>query len=1691
MKHFTMFTDCRSESFFRASSTLKAFAMSLVFVLCGWSASNAQSITCPADASVACFDVFNFDLEGGVGQASVSNPFNQPVNITYGDVDLIGEGCSRVITRTWTASFGAIPGRPATSRTCSQIISTVDNQGPVISGVQPVINVQCADDVPGFANASVDACTGNETLSMFASHTGRADKVCDVTTAFGPGMDWAVWLPDLANPNTSLSNNEYVLSASWVFDANGGKFEQYVDGTARFYGRIINSSNPDHAFNVDFWFRNRADWGGAYGWEAQGRYYKNDLGLACATNNVINWDFYEMVNGISTLTGDGSLEGAILYMSHMPANYYFGFQVGVGANNKNCNPGISGWFTYDGFINGQPVEGHGDVNADTDCETPPALCTNDDNYTYIYSAGNHCGHCTILKQHILVNDTIAPTFNNCPINITQECSDPIPAVATGLTASDNCSADSSIVITYVGEVTEYYNAQNQPSLPIDACTTKIIRTWTATDECGNIGECVQVIELIDTTDPVFNTYNHYISVECDAAAQNFVTASDNCDQNVVITYTEVLQSGGCMGVLARTYTATDNCGNTSQTVQYIALLDTTLPTFVGSNGAVNTLPVDITVQCSNVNPIGADGTRYGNAGVQGRDNCGLAVTVTYAEQIVPTNDNCPDSYDIVRTWTATDYCDNVSTLVRYVRVIDTTRPVYTSFPTDITISCTDPIPAVVNPTATDNCDANVTITLAVSQVAGSCPQSYDILRVFRGTDNCGNEVVQTQTIRVRDTAAPTLSPANQTTTYTYECDQVIPVIQPTAVDNCSPTNTIVYTYVDTLNTGNSCSRSFQRKWTIKDQCNNKSFFFQTINVVDTTAPVITGSFDITRECDDIAGIYVTATDNCNNITWETEDVHVSGGCAGAIIRRYWASDICGNVSDMFVQTIHLTDTHGPVAVTTPNFTIDCDDDAPVVPAPTWSDCDAELEISYAYTEEQIDSTDDCPDYDRVYTWTATDNCGNSTVAVTRVTVVDRTAPVFVTFPADVTVTCGGTIPPVTYPVIEDNCDLYPDLEMIEDTVGSGCYHTFTIERRFKIWDHCMNERRDTQRVYVVNQLVQPVIVGNLEVDRPCNNFGGIYVSVQNAACNIVTWEFWDENVSGSCGGNVIRHYYATNACGVESAEFIQIIHLIDNVAPVFSNIPVNSSYDCTFTGEIVIGNPTVSDNCDDDVEVTLDIDTIAGDCPAEKVYRRTWTAEDNCGNITTVVRNINIVDNAGPVFTAGQQTLYNFYCGENPVTPTPTATDACSQVVSITASNGTASGCTGGFNRTWTALDACGNSRTFVQTIAFIDTLAPVFASCPGDVVLPCDVYTLPAPVAPIATDGCSNSVSMDYDQFVFGDAPVVNSLPGGDCLMKTPVRPLDNPCGYPVDWGLALHTMPVQYRYYTIETGEWVRFANRVEVTMRVKVAQLPGQSQLNAGWDVVMTFDNGSSAAEWFNGVHGFKADCGGIAANANEWEYFILQSGATMTGWGAFAGSALSLEHAPINEYFGYQLGTGANNYNGDEDGFGGWFGYSGTFRANANADFINVYGAGDVCCTLDCCPRYYVIRQWTATDCAGNSSICSQTISWDGVVVATDVQGNNVSFNEGMEADRLTSTITAQPNPANNNTLFTFRAANTAKTSVEIYDLTGKKVADVFVGSVEAGNEYRVDFNVSNLATGVYTYRLTNGSEVKIERLIISK
>ena len=253
-------------------------------------------------------------------------------------------------------------------------------------------------------------------------------------------------------------------------------------------------------------------------------------------------------------------------------------------------------------------------------------------------------------------------------------------------------------------------------------------------------------------------------------------------------------------------------------------------------------------------------------------------------------------------------------------------------------------------------------------------------------------------------------------------------------------------------------------------------------------------------------------------------------------------------------------------------------------------------------------------------------------------------------------------------------------------------------------------------------------------------------------------------------------------------------------------------------------------------------------------------------------------------------------------------------------------------------------------------------------------------------------------------------------------------------------------------------------------------------------IVYDSGVSGADWDGG---FKHDqsCPVTTDITDSWMVYIMNAGLSyLIGEGDLDGTLLTLTHAPASEYFGFQLGEMANDRNCNY-GAGGWFSYNGIFRTQYEDQLLNVSGAGDFALELDCCPDYVIEREWSVYDYCGNYASCLQTISFSSNTGSNG--GNTTIASEAVVSSKEGSTVAVSPNPANNNATFTFKAAYAAKTSLEVFDMTGKKVADVFVGSVEAGAEYRIDFNVGNLATGVYTYRLTNGTEVTIERLIISK
>ena len=68
----------------------------------------------------------------------------------------------------------------------------------------------------------------------------------------------------------------------------------------------------------------------------------------------VDWNYFEMVDTLSRLIGRGEFAGRHALPRSMPTSQLFGFQMGVdGANNRNTNMGISGWFWYRGMIGGR------------------------------------------------------------------------------------------------------------------------------------------------------------------------------------------------------------------------------------------------------------------------------------------------------------------------------------------------------------------------------------------------------------------------------------------------------------------------------------------------------------------------------------------------------------------------------------------------------------------------------------------------------------------------------------------------------------------------------------------------------------------------------------------------------------------------------------------------------------------------------------------------------------------------------------------------------------------------------------------------------------------------------------------------------------------------------------------------------------------------------------------------------------------------------------------------------------------------------------------------------------------------------------------------------------------------------------------------------------------------------------------
>ncbi|MFK7808363.1 MAG: hypothetical protein AB8F74_11230, partial [Saprospiraceae bacterium] len=306
-----------------------------------------------------------------------------------------------------------------------------------------------------------------------------------------------------------------------------------------------------------------------------------------------------------------------------------------------------------------------------------------------------------------------------------------------------------------------------------------------------------------------------VTISCDDSMDpmntGMATGTDLCAEPTV-TFADVSTQGttGCDQfnyTITRTWTATDNAGNTATCEQIITVEDTTAPLL--------TCPADITIECDQ----STDPMNTGEA-ISAGDNCAAVVdiVITFADVSTQGAAGCAQyNYTITRTFTATDVCGNTSTCEQIITVEDTTAPMITC-PADVMLSCTDSSdPADTGvATGTDNCSADAEVVITSSDITtqddNGCGQfTFQTFRTWTATDACGNTSTCVQTISTADTEAPVITcPPGQTLT----CFETLPApamnaaefiaLGGTASDNCADLDELNVFIQSVDNGGDNC-----------------------------------------------------------------------------------------------------------------------------------------------------------------------------------------------------------------------------------------------------------------------------------------------------------------------------------------------------------------------------------------------------------------------------------------------------------------------------------------------------------------------------------------------------------------------------------------------------------------------------------------------------------------------------------------------------------------------------------------------------------------------------------------------------------------------------------------------------------------------------------------------------------------------
>ncbi|TDE44798.1 gliding motility-associated C-terminal domain-containing protein, partial [Flavobacterium rhamnosiphilum] len=734
-----------------------------------------------------------------------------------------------------------------------------------------------------------------------------------------------------------------------------------------------------------------------------------------------------------------------------------------------------------------------------------------------------CGNVQTASQTInYTRDTDKPTASNSTDITLAGCNGTFPAadIAVVTDEADTCSTP---VVAFVGD--------GVPSLVGSTETT--IRTYSVTDACGNTIDVTQnLIRTVDTTAPVITTCANNKTIasnsSCTALVPDFtadIAASDNCTLTSSLIITQVPTVGTVVGSGSTSVTISvkDACGNENTCLvnlivtNFIVANDdsgTPINSFTGGIAMIDVLAND-KLNCTTVNPadvilrfvsstnigitlsgsdvIVASGTPagmytlvYSICEKLNPSNCDTAsVSFTVNAPIIDAKEETTVSINgnaggTTPSLTANDTLNGTAVVIGTnpgeVVLTGVTVPSGLTLNTDGTVTIAPNTSArsytleyriceVANPT---NCStARATIVVDAPAIV-AIDDAMTGGNGTTGTPNAGNVLVGNPTspdtlngtavviglvnLTVTTPAAPATAGAP------VPCIDVTSGIVTVPANTPAGTYIIIYNLCEKLNPANCDSATV------------------TVNVIDTTPPIMTNAANLAVQCDDNGNNEAlqawldshggaTATDTSSEVTWSNNYNGLSDGCGstGSATVVFTATDDSGNASTS-TATFAIEDTTLPTFnESAPANTIASCDTIPAAAVLTATDNCGTATV----TMTQTILAGNCPsNYTIVRTWIATDICGNNSGPITQnIVVSDVNGPTLVTELEPIVQVVCSEIPAVPTLQFTDNCSAVgtPVFTETQSALVNGIYD---ITRTWTVSDACGNRSTFIQVLHV-------------------------------------------------------------------------------------------------------------------------------------------------------------------------------------------------------------------------------------------------------------------------------------------------------------------------------------------------------------------------------------------------------------------------------------------------------------------------------------------------------------------------------------------------------------------------------------------------------------------------------------------------